>query len=354
MNQKTHEPFEEIVPLYAAGALDRQERQAFEAHLLTGCVACHAAFKDYRTVAGLLPYGLPPVAPPPALKAQLMAAVTSAPAAAPVAQSTPAPEPARPSQTAQQARPLSGTIHEPSDPFSSSRAPHPAMIPLLVLLIIGAGAYSLFIRSKLETEKGHRQQVERALRAESARIASLQQQIADQERAVSSVQQEVAHRAESVTEVRNMLTDREAELAQLRAELAQRDQDLAGLRRGTVLRDEMLALLRSPNVKTVALAGLEPGVSAGALLLVEPESRRALLYAFNLPLLPPGSTYQLWAITDNKPFSAATFTIDAGQKARVMIRNLPELTFDTKLAVSMEPEGGRPQPTGAFYLTGRP
>lgn len=354
MNPKVHEPFEAIAPLYAAGALDRQERQAFEAHLLTGCTACHTAFKDYRAVAGLLPYALPPITPPPPLKARLMTALAPAPVAATVTASAPAPEPARTPQTSRQARPLSGTILEPPDPLSSSRAVHPAMIPLLVLLLIGTGAYALFIRSKMEAEIEQRQRVERALHQESARIASLQQQMTEQERAVSSVQQEFAHRAESLTEIRNTLADREAELAQLRAELAQRDQELATLRRGTVLRDEMLALLRSPTVRTITLTGLEPAKAAGALLLVEPESRKALLYAFNLPLLPSGNTYQLWTITDNTPVSAATFTIDAGQKARVMIRGLPELTFDTKLAVSVEPNGGRPQPTGAFYLAGQP
>ena len=51
----THEELEESVPLYAAGALDRIERQALEAHLLSGCASCHSALKDYQSVAALLP-----------------------------------------------------------------------------------------------------------------------------------------------------------------------------------------------------------------------------------------------------------------------------------------------------------
>ena len=38
----THEELEEAVPLYAIGALERSARQAIEAHLLSGCAACHA------------------------------------------------------------------------------------------------------------------------------------------------------------------------------------------------------------------------------------------------------------------------------------------------------------------------
>ena len=45
----THEELEESVPLYAAGALDRTERQTLEAHLLSGCASCHSALKDYQS-----------------------------------------------------------------------------------------------------------------------------------------------------------------------------------------------------------------------------------------------------------------------------------------------------------------
>ena len=50
----THEELEEAVPLYATGALDRAERQALEAHLLSGCQSCHSALKEYQSVASLL------------------------------------------------------------------------------------------------------------------------------------------------------------------------------------------------------------------------------------------------------------------------------------------------------------
>lgn len=69
----THDELEETVPLYAAGALDRAERQALEAHLLSGCQSCHSALKEYQSVASLLPFGLSPVQAPRALKSKIMA-----------------------------------------------------------------------------------------------------------------------------------------------------------------------------------------------------------------------------------------------------------------------------------------
>ena len=88
----THEELEGSVPLYAAGALDRTERQALEAHLLSGCSACHSALKGYQSVAALLPLSLSPIKPPQSLKSKIMA--ERGPAPIPV-EPTPKPEPAR-------------------------------------------------------------------------------------------------------------------------------------------------------------------------------------------------------------------------------------------------------------------
>jgi anti-sigma-K factor RskA len=67
--------------------------------------------------------------------------------------------------------------------------------------------------------------------------------------------------------------------------------------------------------------------------------------------LPPGKAYQLWAIMD-KPVSAGTFGVDTGHKCRHMAKGIPDPSRVTKFAVSLEPEGGRPQPTGEIYLVG--
>ena len=88
----THEELEEAIPLYAIGALERSERQAIEAHLLSGCAACHAALKDFQTVASQLPFGLTPATPPNTLKTNILSA--------------PAPWPAR----SNWASPLSGQV----------------------------------------------------------------------------------------------------------------------------------------------------------------------------------------------------------------------------------------------------
>ena len=106
-----------------------------------------------------------------------------------------------------------------------------------------------------------------------------------------------------------------------------------------------------PTVSSLSLAGLEQAKSAGAFLLYDQETKKAFFYAFNMPPLPAGKTYQLWAIVD-KPVSAGTFEPDPGHKSRLLIRSIPPLESITKFAVSVEPQGGLPQPTGEIYLIG--
>lgn len=337
-----HEQFEEAVPLYAIGALDRQERQALEAHLLTGCTTCRAALQEYQGVAAVLPYGLPPAAVPPTLGTRIMAAV--------------AQEASRPDevQTPVQAGPTSGRWIERMFPLAPSwfSAFSPAFALLLLLLLAGSGWYALSLRSQISLETAQRQQLETALQEEMARLAALQRKTTEQERLVARLQEELKQRGGEISGLQASLAAREAELARVRMQLAQREQDTVTLRKALAKRDELVPFMRSPHVKVIALHGSEMAKSAGAFLLFDPESKKAFLYAFNLPLLPAGKTYQLWAILD-KPVSAGVFGTDTGHKSRLVIRRIPELAHITKFAVSLEPEGGRPQPTGDIYLVGQ-
>lgn len=335
----THEQFEEALPLYAVGALDRSERQALEAHLLTGCTPCHTALRQYHAVAGLLPYGLQPAVPPPGLKGGVMAALTQGAA----------PDVARANQQTRPGPEMRGLRFAWP---SLSWAPSPALALLLVLLLAGTGGYALSIRSRIAAESEHRQRVETALQEETARLASLQQRITEQEQTLAELRQEMNQRAGDAGKLQDTLSHREVEIGQLRTLVAQQEQEAGILRKALAQRDEISVFLRSPTVKVISLAGSAAAKSAGALLLYDPDSKKAFFYAFNMPPLVERKTYQLWAIVD-KPVSAAIFTTDPGHKSRLVIRNIPELAHASKFAVSVEPEGGRPQPTGEIYLLGQ-
>ena len=65
-----------------------------------------------------------------------------------------------------------------------------------------------------------------------------------------------------------------------------------------------------------------------------------------------GRTYQLWLVTANAKISAGTFTTDSS--GRAVVRAEYPLARDAlqAVAVTEEPAGGMPQPTGSVILAG--
>lgn len=80
-------------------------------------------------------------------------------------------------------------------------------------------------------------------------------------------------------------------------------------------------------------------------------TRGLLFSAVNLPALPQGRVYQLWYVTAAAPVSAALVTPDAAGRYTLIAR-APAGVAPTAFAVTIEPAGGLPAPSGAFYLLG--
>ncbi len=336
----THEELEEAVPLYAIGALERSERQAIEAHLLSGCAACHAALKDYQTVASLLPFGLTPATPPNTLKAKIMMAPVPVPGAI----------------EAEQPGPRSSL--EPGEwmnhlfpPIAPARSlPLRLAMGFATLVIVAGGGYLAWQTYTQTTQRsGEMQQLHAAMQQETSRVAALQSELRQREQTLGSVKAELEQRTTEAAELRDQLLQREAELDDAHQQLTQHESSLQRLTRQN---EEFSGLFKNPSSKVVSLSGSDMAKAAGAFLLFDPATKKAWLYAFNLPALPSGKVYQLWAI-DDKPVSAGIFGLDPGQKARMFIKNMAEFPRMKKFAVTVEPDGGRPEPTGAIYLIGQ-
>ena len=335
----THEELEEAVPLYAIGALERSERQAIEAHLLSGCASCHAALKDYQTVASLLPFGLTPATPPNTLKAKIMMAPAPIPGAIEVESAGP--------RSSLEPGEWMNHLFPPIAPARSLPF-RLAMAFASILLVVGGGYLAWLSYTQTTQRSGELQQLQAAVQKETARATALQSELQQREHTVGSLKSELEQRATEAAELRDQLLQREAELDDAQIRLTQHETSLQRLARQS---DEFSGLFKNPSSKIVSLSGSEMAKAAGAFLLYDPSTKKAWLYAFNLPALPNGKVYQLWAI-DDKPVSAGIFGLDTGQKARMLIKNLAEFSRMKKFAVTVEPDGGRPEPTGAIYLIG--
>ncbi len=108
----------------------------------------------------------------------------------------------------------------------------------------------------------------------------------------------------------------------------------------------------SPAMRTVRLAGLEAAPEAQAQALIEGGEAKAVLYVSNLQPAGADRTYQLWIIVGGTPVSAGLFDVDAGGGASVLVEDLERLDEIEAWAVTLEPSGGVPQPTGPMVLMG--
>jgi anti-sigma-K factor RskA len=81
--------------------------------------------------------------------------------------------------------------------------------------------------------------------------------------------------------------------------------------------------------------------------------RGLLFYTTNLNALPADHTYELWLIpTEGKPVDAGIFNTDARGNGQVVLPSLPQGLTAKAFAVTVEPAGGVPAPTGAMVLVG--
>lgn len=222
----------------------------------------------------------------------------------------------------------------------------PWAIGLVSVLFLSVGGYVVWTyTTQITDDRLKIQQLEATIQEQLTKMASLRRDVTAKDRSLSELQNDVQRRINDTIELKSLLMERETELE------ATREQLTAAIR-GKIPQDEFAALLRRPDAKVVSLAGSDMAKGASGVLLFNPATQKAWLYSANLPECPAGTAYQLWAI-DQKPVSMGTFHIDAGEMAHLLMKRMPDFERVRKFAVSLEPAGGRPQPSGPIYLAGQ-
>ncbi len=111
-------------------------------------------------------------------------------------------------------------------------------------------------------------------------------------------------------------------------------------------------IVSAPGARNIVLAGLESAAAAQGQTFVDPATRSAVFYASNLEPLDEDETYQLWFIADGTPVSAGIFEVENDGTATLLVDNTAALDDIQLWAVTIEPAGGVPQPTGQMVLKG--
>jgi anti-sigma-K factor RskA len=139
-----------------------------------------------------------------------------------------------------------------------------------------------------------------------------------------------------------------------RAQLALAEHDLAATRADLAGRDSTIAAFLGPEVHVVSLS--EPKGKPSARVFWNHTRNVFIVTAFNLPPVPAGKTYQLWAIRNGKPpLSMGTFALNASGRATAIVpvpQNITDGGFIDDCALTVEPAGGSAQPTETPRLMG--
>lgn len=295
-------------------ALDGEERERLLEHL-AGCASCSAELESLRASAALLAYSAPPAPMNPAradrVRASLLA--RAAEERVSVTQVAPAPPAATPGDDTDvtlvgapppppvvappvAAPPVMPIRREPDViPITSAPARRgPPMLPWLaaaasLVLLIGVGLYAASLRARLATVE------------ERYRVA-----------------------------------------ARERGELESRAEQS----------ETLLAAVTAPASRVIELAAARPRAPSGRMFWDVAHNRWTFV-AHNLPAVAEGREYQLWLITtDNVRIPAGTFRPDAGGGAVVQATYALAADSLGAVAVTEEPAGGLPQPSGAIIVAG--
>ena len=131
---------------------------------------------------------------------------------------------------------------------------------------------------------------------------------------------------------------------------AESQQQIASLNQHLTEVDKDMSIVQSKYSEPVSLKGLEAAPDAGAKIFWMKNTGEVYVDPTNMPMAPAGKQYQLWAIVDGKPVDGGMITSKDGKKYN--IQKMKTFGKAQAFAITLETEGGNPQPKGTMYVKG--
>jgi anti-sigma-K factor RskA len=117
--------------------------------------------------------------------------------------------------------------------------------------------------------------------------------------------------------------------------------------------EKLVGVLASPDTVTVKLAGTSDAANASGLVKFNEKAGVVLYSAADLPALSKDKSYQMWLVPVNgAPISAGLIGPGGRAWGNLWTAEVPANTPAKAFAVTIEPAGGAPQPTGPKVLLG--
>ena len=129
------------------------------------------------------------------------------------------------------------------------------------------------------------------------------------------------------------------------------ERELTSVRQSATEAQTLVVVLASSDLIRVDLAG-QPSAPMATARAFWSRSRGLIFTASSLPPLPAGRTYQLWIVTPDAPVSAGLLKPGERGDVHAVFTAPRDVARVAAVAVTIEPEGGVPAPTGEKYLVG--
>jgi anti-sigma-K factor RskA len=329
--------------LYVLGALPWEEQREFEAALRAE-LPVRRLVKELRGTASAMVAAFPRINPPPVLKEKILAAVDErGPASARVLALDPTRTP-----------PWMAWM-----PWALA-----ACFALLCIVLISLGHRLRQQAVALSEQLGERNDEAADLKKQMELLqAQLAEQATNFQQRALTLERDAIKRIEDLnrqtTAFTNQFQKQQAEIQKQLVFYRDRAEQLA--RDNKALEDALATAAggaapgnnRLANARITVLRPSDPQSRAIGAALWSPQDQRGLLALENLAPLPPNQSYQLWLIDPRKtPISAGVLPADATGSLRLQFN--PDIKVDAveRIAVSIEPKGGSPMPTGRIVLLG--
>jgi anti-sigma-K factor RskA len=138
--------------------------------------------------------------------------------------------------------------------------------------------------------------------------------------------------------------------AAARQELARLTDQVTKAKQQMTQQREAIEIVTAPGARMSELAGTKEMPGAHGMVAFD-KNGRAILMAKGLPPPPAGKAYQLWFIAGGKPMPGKVFMTDEAGVGS-LTDHMPKEAMDSAVfAITLEPSGGMPAPTGAIYLS---
>ena len=135
------------------------------------------------------------------------------------------------------------------------------------------------------------------------------------------------------------------------ARLDRSEQQVAVATRVAATAESRMAVLTASDMRQVDLEG-QPAAPQASGRAFWSRSRGLVFTAVSFPAAPTGRVYQLWVVTAAAPVSAGLLSPDSSGRVAQAFETSVAIPAPVAIAVTLEPAGGVPAPSGARYLVG--